>query len=213
MPRVTLLNASTVIVGDVFTPNLLTPNTFEKFFAHEEPRGITTNVVTQLEYPKRQVVLTLEERKFQVVKRAPKQADLKLLAELTTYFMKANPLVRPTAAGLNFAAFVSYASGNHSNEERFINRYVGRLEVEQLVNATPESVALKSVYQLGETLCRLTLSSDAILNSSSGVSIDLNAHRELGAKNARPQLRSHLATFPKWWKYLLDISNKLSKQI
>lgn len=213
MPRVTVLNASAIVVGDVFTPNLLTPSTFEKILGAEKPRGITTNVVTQLEYPNRQVIATLEERKFQVVKRAPKQADLTLLTELITFFIRANPLVQLTAAGLNFAAFVSYVSGDHTNEERFINRYVGHHELEQLVDAKPESIALKSTYQIGGTLCRLTLSSDAILNSSSGVSIDLNAHRNLGAKNARPQLRSHLATFPKWWKYLLNISNKLSKQI
>ncbi len=213
MPRVTILNASAVVVGDVFTPNLLTPTTLEKFFRGEQPRGITTNVVTQLEYPKSEVVATLEERKFQVVKRAPKQADLKLLTELTTFFTRANPLVKLTAAGLNFAAFVRYSSGERGSEEQFINRYVGHEELERLVDAQPESVALKSVYQIGETLCRLTLSSDAILDSTSGVSIDLNAHRNLGAKNARPQLRSHLATFPKWWKYLLKISNKLSKQI
>lgn len=213
MPRLTIVNASAVVVGDVFTPNLLTPTTFEKFFRGEQPRGITTNVVTQLEYPKSEVVATLEERKFQVVKRTPKQADLKLLTELITFFTRANPLVKLTAAGLNYAAFVRYSSGGRGSEEQFINRYVGHDELERLVDAQPESVALKSVYQIGENLCRLTLSSDAILDSTSGVFIDLNVHRDLGAKNARPQLTRHLGTFPKWWKYLLNISNKLSKQI
>lgn len=215
MPRVTVLNASAVVVGDVFTPNLLTPTTFEKFFKTEQPRGITTNVVTQLEYPRSHIVATLEERKFQVVKRSPKQADLARLAELATSFMRQNPLVRLTGVGLNFAGFVRYTPGTGGNkkEDRLINRYVAREELEQLLTGSLEGIALQTSYHVDQTLCRLTLRSDAILNGDEGVSLDLNAHRDLGPKNAVKELGRHLATFPDLWKYFAALGNSVSRNV
>lgn len=214
MPRVTIVDVSTVVVGDVFTPNLLTPDTLKKFFPRERPRGITTNVITQMEYPQRRVVATLEERKFQVVKEAPRRADLKLLADLVTSFLKANPLVRLTAVGFNFVGFVEYAPGNShdASERRFISSYVERGHLQGLFDGKIQSVNLQSRYRKEQTLCRLGLRSDAILNNRRGVEVKLNAHRDLG-KNDRRKLREHFATFSDWWKYFASVTNALSKEV
>jgi len=214
MPRVAVINASAVILGDVFTPNLLTPSTFEKFLKGQQPRGITTNVVTQLEYPSREVVITLEEKKFQAVKRTPRRGDLQLLADLTLFFAKANPLVKLTAAGLNFAGFAGYpANTGNGGEQRFISRYVGHDALKQLVGNAPESASLQSAYQHQDTLCHLTMRSDAILGGKAGVALDLNVHRDLSGKRARLALAEHLGAFPFWWDYFARVTKTLSKQL
>ncbi len=215
MPRTQVISASIVVLGQPFTPSVLTPDLFGRFFGSETPRGLSTNMISQVQYPESKYSVTLEETKLQVLKHRPTQTHLDQLVDMVSYFLEQNPLVRVTATGLNFEAFVRYSGDarrrpQRGDEKRFLATFAAPKALAQLVESEIESGILQVAYRAAGSRCRLVLRSDGKLNDNIGVALDLNVHRDV---SDRSEAASHISTIRRWRRRFSQISQRLSEEI
>ena len=215
MSTLQVLSTSIVVVGDVFTPSLLTPDLLGQFFKDELPRGLKTSMVSLLEYPLSGYRLFLDEKKFQVVKDEPNPASLEQLSKIASQFLKSNPLVKVTAVGLNIDGFVSYAGDTGAREQRaengeaqFLNTFVVVDALREFVDSDIRSGMLQVVYEAKGNRCGLTLRSDAVVKDNKGVALGLNVHRDVAK---RKEVNSHIARLEEWFSYFISLGERLSR--
>ncbi len=216
MPRPRVTGASIVVLGRTFTPSLLTPDLFRRFFPGETPRGISTNMISQVEYPQSKYSVTLEEAKLQVLKLEPTQSHLQELSRLTSYFLAKNQLVNVTAVGLNFQGFVRYSapSGRRASdptgEARFLAEFAAPDALAKLVGSEIESGMIQVVYVANGSKCRLGLRSDGKLNDNMGVALDLNVHQDVSNRRAA---KSQISAIRRWYRHFFQQAERLTAQV
>ncbi len=213
MPRIQLASAGVVVVGQVFAPSLLSPDLFRKFFGNEAPRGIGTNMISQLEYTQSKYVITLQENNFQVVKREPRTTQLDQLREVVSSFLKRNPLVRITAVGLNFEGFVGYSSAGggrrraQDGEAQFLGKFAVIDVFNKLTGSRIEKGSFQVTYEEKGARCRLALRSDSLLDNNKGVDLSLNVHRDV---DTRRESTSHISDLKRWFAYFSSLEKRLA---
>lgn len=215
MPRLQLRNASIVVLGQVFAPAFLNPDLFKKFLGDEAPSGIGTNVIAQLDYPQSGYVITLEENKFQVVVRDPKVQNLAKLRDIVVSFLKQNPLVRVTGAGLNFAGFLAYtAHGSRQAGQdgaiRFLQTYLDLDALNSLAGSAIGSGTIQVTYQDQGARCRLVLRSDGEVDNNEGVLLDLNVHRDI---SKRRDATVHIGRVRDWHTHFVALAKRLGGNV
>jgi hypothetical protein len=212
MATLQVLRTSIVVVGDVFTPPLLTPDLFRQFFRDERPRGVATTMISVLEYPLSGYGLSLEEKKFQVAKQEPDPASLEELTKIASKFLKSNQLVKVTAVGLNIEGFVSYAghagAQEQNGEARFLSTFVVVDALKEFVDSDIRSGTLQVVYEAKGNRCGLTLQSDAVVKDNKGVALGLNVHKDV---SRRKEVYSHIARLQDWSSYFVGLGERLSR--
>ncbi len=215
MPNIQVISASIVVLGERFTPALMTPDLLAEFFPGEQPSGIATDVVTQLEYRNSAFRMTLEENKVQVLKRQARPTHLDLLARVLSSFLDKNPLVRLTAVGLNFDGFVRYGSTRRGrrrgDEALFLSTYAAPDALGELVGSELQHGVLTFVYEAQDSRCRLVLRSDAVMNDNEGVALDLNVHKDVS--DGRPGVDSQTGNSRDWYRYFVEVGERLATKV
>jgi hypothetical protein len=215
MATLQVLKTSIVVLGDVFTPSLLTPDLLSQFFKDERPRGLATTMVSVLEYPQSGYRFTLERNRFEVSKEEPDPARLGELVRVESQFLKKNPLVKVTAVGLNFIGFVSYDGATdvqgrqeQRGELKFLSTFMVLDPLQELVGSKVESGMLQIIYDTNGNRCRLALQSDAVVKDNRGAGLDLNVHKDV---SKRTQVPLQIARLEHWFSYFVGLGERLSR--
>jgi hypothetical protein len=215
MATLQVLSTSIVVVGDVFTPSLLTPDLLREFFKDERPRGFATTMVSVLEYPQSGYRFTLEQNRFEVFKQEPDPTSLGDLVRIESHFLKKNPLVKVTAVGLNFTGFVGYDGATdvqqrqgRKGEIEFLGTFMVLDPLQELVDSKVLSGMLQIVYDGDGNRCRLALQSDAVVKDNRGAGLDLNVHKDV---TKRTQVYSQIARLEYWFGYFVGLGDRLSR--
>lgn len=170
-----LLQASIIVKGQGFTPQLINATTLQDVFSEPPSQELTLPPLAVFEYPSGYQLLVQEDRIDLKRLRSPQGVDLVMqsaIQRLVSFW----PLVQPTAIGMNFQMAAAYEG--ELTQESMLDRLTPRNQLEETFGEKLIGSKHSFVFRHDPAKVTVGVTTDAVIAERAGFVINFNAHHE-----------------------------------
>lgn len=170
-----LLQASFVVTGQGFSPQVVTATTLEKFLPGPPDQAITTPPLTAISFQNGYQVI-VQENKIDVKRAGPPEGADATMQAVVQLLLSFWPMVKPTAIGINFVMGGAYDS--ELTQDKMLERLTPKRRIEAAFGQKLIGSRHSFVFRFDPAKVTANVTTDALIAERAGFTVDFNVHHE-----------------------------------